>query len=290
MRFLNPKTDFAFKKIFGSDTSRDVLISFLNAVLDLQHPYLIQEVDILDPYLAPKIHGMKDTFLDVRVRDENGRSYIVEMQVLNVAGFEKRILYNACKAYANQIGSGDEYSKLSEVIAITITDFVMYEELAAVKNRFRLRAEDKHEIYHGDLELLFIELPKFEKTEEELESVFDKWLYFLKRARDLTAIPVKLNDEPAIVKAFDIANKAGLTPEEMEDQDRREMFIQDQRGVEQLATARGLAKGLAKGLAEGARTEKVLLARRLLEKGMSLEDAAQLVSLSVKELRNMLES
>ncbi len=251
MRFLNPKTDFAFKKIFGSDTSREVLISFLNAVLELRHPYLIQEVDILDPYLAPKIHGMKDTYLDVRVRDENGRSYIVEMQVLNVAGFEKRILYNACKAYSNQLAAGEDYSLLSEVIALTITDFVMYEELPALKNRFRLRAEDNHEIYHGDLELIFIELPKFLKSEAELESVLDKWLYFLRSARDLTAIPAKLSDEPAIVKAFDIANKAGLTPEEMEDQERREIFIQDQRGALQFATTRALAEGAAKGMAKG---------------------------------------
>jgi len=104
MKFLNPKTDFAFKKIFGSENSADILLSFLNALLGLKPPYRLEEVTILDPYLAPKIKGMKDTYLDVHARDEKGKSYIIEMQVLNVAGFEKRILYNACKAFAGLRG------------------------------------------------------------------------------------------------------------------------------------------------------------------------------------------
>ncbi len=71
MRFLNPKTDFAFKKIFGSESSTDILISFLNALLGLKAPYRLQEIVILDPYLAPKIRSMKDTYLDVRAKDES---------------------------------------------------------------------------------------------------------------------------------------------------------------------------------------------------------------------------
>jgi predicted transposase/invertase (TIGR01784 family) len=251
MRFLNPKTDFAFKKIFGSEESRDILLSFLNAILDLRHPYLIQEVEILDPYLAPKIQGMKDTYLDVRVKDEQGRSYIIEMQVLNVAGFEKRILYNACKAYANQIQKGEDYHSLTPVVAITITDFTMFEELPEVVNRFKLRAKANPDICQDDLELVFAELPKFGKTENQLDSVLDKWLYFLKTAPDLTAIPPVLAQEPAIAHAFGIANKAGLTAEELDDQERREIFIQDQRGALSLAIQRGHAKGLAEGRAEG---------------------------------------
>ena len=120
MRFLNPKTDFAFKRIFGSERSREILLSFLNAILGLETPYWIVDLTILDPYLAPKIQGMKDIYLDVRARDEQGKWYIIEMQVLNVAGFEKRVLYNACKAYAGQIQRGEDYQLLTEVIAITI--------------------------------------------------------------------------------------------------------------------------------------------------------------------------
>ena len=104
MRFLNPKTDYAFKKIFGSEESQDILLSFLNALLHLESPYRIEQVTLADPYPPPRVKGMKDAFLDIRARDERGKAYIIEMQVLYVAFLEKRVLYNTCKSYANQLG------------------------------------------------------------------------------------------------------------------------------------------------------------------------------------------
>jgi predicted transposase/invertase (TIGR01784 family) len=250
MRFLNPKTDFAFKRIFGSSESTDILLSFLNAILRLESPYRIADVEIMDPYLAPKIKGMKDTYLDVRAKDEQGKSYIIEMQVLNVEGFEKRVLYNACKSYVGQLGKGEQYQLLTDVIAITITDFVMFSYSDAVINSFKLRAEDG-QVYHDDLELVFAELPKFKKSEDALETLLDKWFYFLKSAGDLSAIPKALEGEEAINHAFFIANKAGLSPEELDDQERREIFIQDQRGALQLAQRVGEEQGRKKGMEEG---------------------------------------
>jgi predicted transposase/invertase (TIGR01784 family) len=231
MRFLNPKTDFAFKKIFGSEASRDILISFLNAILGLTGDDRIADVTIIDPYLAPKIEGMKDTYLDVRVRDQRDRSYIVEMQVLNVEGFEKRVLYNACKAYVNQLGKGDPYHILTEVVAVTITDFSMFPDLGRVVSRFRLRADENPAICHQDLELVFAELPKFTKADAELETTLDRWFYFLKTAKDLKAIPQSLAVEPAIVKALELANRAAWTEEELDDLEKREMWIGEQRYI-----------------------------------------------------------
>ncbi len=254
MRFLNPKTDYAFKKIFGSESSLDIPISFLNAILDLIGEDAIVEVIILDPHLAPKIDGMKDTYLDVRVKDGRGRSFIVEMQVLNFEGFEKRILYNACKAYVGQLVRGDDYRSLTEVVAVTITDFVMFPDLARVVSRFRLRADENQLICHRDLELVFAELPKFTVAEAALETPLDRWLYFLKTASFLTAIPESLAVEPAIVHALQIANRVGWTQEEIDELEKREMWIGDQRHIlEQSRTAeqRGLAKGRAEGEAKG---------------------------------------
>ncbi|MBI4742510.1 MAG: Rpn family recombination-promoting nuclease/putative transposase [Betaproteobacteria bacterium] len=241
------------KTLTLSAESGDILISFLNAALELEAPYRIEAVEILDPYLAPKIKGMKDSYLDVKVKDGQGRSYIVEMQVLNVAGFEKRILYNACKAYAGQIARGEDYHLLTDVVALTITDFVMFDDLPERINKFKLRAA-AGEVYVDDLELVFIELPKFKigkDEEEKLETTKDRWLYFLKYADDLRAVPANLSLDPAILHAFEIANKAALTPEELDDQERREMFIQDQRGALTKALEIGEAKGRAEGLAEG---------------------------------------
>jgi predicted transposase/invertase (TIGR01784 family) len=306
MRFLNPKTDFAFKRIFGSAESPEVLLSFLNAILVLESPRRIVAVEILDPYLAPKIQGMKDTYLDVRARDEQGRQFIIEMQVLNVAGFEKRVLYNACKAYAGQIERGGAYGSLKEVIAITITDFMMFPDLPAVCNQFHLRAEDG-QLYSEDLMLLFAELPKFTRGEGELVTALDLWFYFLKHAGDLKAVPRAVEREPAVVRAFGMANKAGMTPEELDDQERREIFIQDQLGALEHAETRGLRKGreegreegltlglekgreegLTQGLEKGREEERRRIARAMLD--LVADDAviARATGLSVEDVRGL---
>jgi predicted transposase/invertase (TIGR01784 family) len=210
---------------------------------------------------------MKGSYLDVRVRDQRGRSYIVEMQVLNVEGFEKRVLYNACKAYVSQLQQGDDYPILTDVVAVTVTDFTMFPELERVISRFRLRAEENPLISHQDLELVFAELPKFTKSESELETALDRWLTFLKTAKDLKAIPHSLAVEPAIVQAFEKANRAAWSYEELDAQEKREFWIFDQRtmadraarkaaqiaakAAAEKAHAEGLAAGHAQGMAQG---------------------------------------
>jgi len=247
MRFLNPKTDFAFTKIFGSAESTDILISFINAMLRFRPGHEIVDLTIIDPYQAPKIQGMKDTYLDVKARSRDGREFIIEMQVLNVAGFEKRVLYNAAKAYSVQF-----YPELNPVIAITITDFTMFEETLKIITKFCLRERDDFFEYpDSDLELVFVELPKFDKTEEQLADITDKWLYFLKKAGSLEMVPKTLEVEQPISHAFRIANKANLTREELDDQERREIFIQDQRGAITKADEQGFGRGLQQGREEG---------------------------------------
>jgi predicted transposase/invertase (TIGR01784 family) len=231
LRFLDPRTDFAFKKIFGSENHPEVLISLLNAVLADHIPAPIEAVQILNPYLAPKIKGMKDTYLDIKAKDTQGNYFVVEMQVLNVEGFEKRVLYNACKAYAGQLDQAKHYHTLTPVIAVTFTDFIMFSEIKEVVSCFQLHDQNHGIICNEDITLVFTELPKFTKTDSELVSILDKWLYFLKHAGSLAAIPKSLSKETTISQAFKIAYKANLSREELEDQENREMFIQDQRGA-----------------------------------------------------------
>lgn len=111
MKFLDVKTDFAFKKVFGSEDSGDILLSFLNAVLDFPDGRRIADLAIVDPYNIPLLKGMKDTYVDVKANLEDGSRVIIEMQVLNVEGFEKRILYNAAKNYAIKARCGWPGSK-----------------------------------------------------------------------------------------------------------------------------------------------------------------------------------
>ena len=284
MIFINPKIDFAFKKIFGSENSKDILISFLNALIYEDKP-IIQDVEVLNPYLVPKIRGVKDTYLDIKAKitdSETGeeRIVIIEMQVLNVEGFEKRILYNAAKSYSTQLTSGQSYNLLNPVIALTITDFIMFAEISNVTSRFVLKEKDfliDYPIY--DIELIFVELPKFKKQLSELEAIVDKWLYFLNNARKLKDVPTIMDDIPEIKKAFYIANQASLTLEELEDQEKSEIFIQDQRG----AISKALQQGLEQGLEQGALQQKVEIARKMLNL-VDDRTICQVTGLSLDEL------
>lgn len=140
MRIINPKTYFAFRRIFGSDQSHDILLSFLNAVLDLQSPYAITEVVILDPQQIPPILGI-DAYVAVRATDGNGRQRIIAMQVLNMpAGFEPRVLYNACQPYADAFAKSEDSTPLAEVVALIITDFFMFPEHSHWVSQFKLNA------------------------------------------------------------------------------------------------------------------------------------------------------
>jgi predicted transposase/invertase (TIGR01784 family) len=277
MRFLDVKTDYAFKKVFGSAESKPILVSFLNALIGFPPGKEVVDLVIVDPYQIPMIKGMKDTYVDVKAVLADGRQVIIEMQVLNVDGFEQRILYNAAKCYSRQLNEGEDYGLLNPVIALTLTDFIMFEGDRDT-SRFILLEKERFIQYRDDIELIFIELPKFTKREEELATIKDKWLYFVRNAGRLTVVPKALEEAP-IRAAFAIANTAALSAEELEAQERRHDFIRLQRGWHKKAYADGLAAGNAAGMeagmtagkAEGEQAKALKVARNLLP---LLDDAA----------------
>ena len=277
MVFINPRTDFAFKKIFGSEENKDILIGFLNALL-YQGRAIIKDLEILNPYQAPKIKGVKDTYLDVKAQLENGKTVIVEMQVLNVEGFEKRILYNAAKAYSIQLNRGEEYDLLNPVIALTITNFKMF-EFEKMISAFVMKEKELSTDYgDNDLELVFVELPKFKKKLEELETITDNWLYFLKMAKKLDTVPPNMEKIIEINRAFQVAKEANLTPEELEELQQREMFIQDQFNAVKLA--RRLA------LEEGREEKQIEIAQQLLNV-LDDETISRTTGLSLEEVKKL---
>ena len=238
MRFINPRTDLAFKKIFGSAESKPILISFLNAMLYNGEPEIV-DLEILDPYSIPRLEGMKDSYLDVRAQLQSGKTVLIEMQVLNVAGFEKRVLYNAAKEYANQLDRGANYEGLNPVIALTITDFVMFKEVELanrVISQFALLEKEKLIVYpEGDVELVFVELPKFGLEEDEIKTLTEKWLYFLKTAPSLDVVPAGLREVAAIEQAFEIAEYARLTRDEERAFEKKAQWVADQKSLQAYA-------------------------------------------------------
>jgi predicted transposase/invertase (TIGR01784 family) len=278
MTFINPKTDYAFKKIFGSSDNKGILISFLNAMIYDGNP-TIEDLEIINPNLPPKITGLKDTYLDVKARLADGTIVIIEMQVLNVEFFGKRVLYNAAKTYVSQLQKGQGYGMLQPVIALTLTDFEMFANSDRLISRFVYKEETTNLRYtDNNMELVFVELPKFTKDLSQLETLVDKWIYFIKYANTLTQIPETMDIVPEIHQAFDVANQVNLNPDELEAIERQEMFIYDQQGV--IIYAEKQARKEAK------KEATLAIARRLLDR---LDDAtiSQTTGLSIEEIRNL---
>ena len=251
MRFIDPTTDFAFKKIFGSDRSHAILISFLNNLV-YDGDAIVAELEILNPYQPPPIAGIKATYLDVRAKLSTGETVIIEMQVLNVAGFEKHVLYNAAKAYSVQLASGAHYTTLYPVIALTITDFKMFPDSPDVMSRFVLKERSRLTDYPScDIELIFAELPKFTLSLEQLSSVSDQWLYFIKNAPSLELVPTSMETVPELQQAFQIAKESNLNPAELEEMESQQRLIQDQRG--------SMMKALEIGIEQGQKMRRLLL-------------------------------
>ena len=251
MRFINPKTDFAFKKIFGSENSKHILISFLNALL-YEGQDTIQDLEIIETYSAGKVVALKDSYLDVKARISNGTTVIIEMQVINVEAFKKRVLYNAAKTYSNQLRKGEGYFKLKPVIALNITDFKVFSQREQVISHFVFQErEDKLSYPDNDLELVFVELPKFKKKLEELETITDKWIYFMRNTNVLEEVPPSMEIVPELEQAFGIANEANFSTKELEELEKREMFIEDQRGAVILGKREAREQGRRQGLQEG---------------------------------------
>ena len=289
MVFINPKTDFAFKKIFGSTDSKDILISFLNALLYEGEP-TIEDLEIIDPYSASKVRGLKDTYLDVKAKITGNQTVIIEMQVLNVAAFEKRVLYNAAKVYSTQLKTGEGYSKLNPVIALTITDFEMLANYEDVISHFVFKEKQKLFDYPtNELEMVFVELPKFQKELDELETLTDKWIYFMKNTNSLETVPETMGTVPEIQKAFSIANEANLSYQELEDLEKREMFIEDQRG----AIIKGIQEGRNQGIVQGKLQGQQELIMRLLVRrlgNVEPEIQSRIRRLSIEQLESLGEA
>jgi len=250
MKFADPKNDMAFKKIFGDEHHKEVLISFLNAILDFQDEQTIVEVTLVNPYQVPKIEALKETILDIKATNQKGEQFIVEMQKNDQGDFAKRSLYYTAKAYVNQMDGGDNYQQLEKVYFIGILDFKMFENQNCVSRHLILNQETQTQDL-ADFEFCFVELPKFKKDLNELENRFERWLYFLKYASSFDLIPAELSTDPQIEQAFQALLMYGWSKQEMDVYDY--MCLQEGSRLDQLRTAeqKGMKQGMKQGIEQG---------------------------------------
>ncbi|MEB3342158.1 Rpn family recombination-promoting nuclease/putative transposase [Okeania sp.] len=282
MKFISPKTDFAFKKIFGSIHSQNILISFLNAIV-YNNQNIIQSLKIINPYNPGVTNTLKETYVDVKAILNNGSTVIIEMQVLNVEDFEKRVIYNLAKAYGNQLDVGQGYRMLKPFIGLTITDFILFEESEEIITKFRFKEEKELFNYRDELTLMFLELPKFKKELSALETLSEKWIYFLKSAPSLKIIPNSLEKVSEIKAALNIANRANLNNEELEEIQKQEILIEDRKAEISLAKSAGIEIGIGIGREEGI---GILVKRQIRRKfgEIAPEIQAKIEQLSLEKL------
>lgn len=243
MRYLDPKNDLTFKKIFGQHPH--LLISFLNSVLPLEGNDQIQSIEYLDSEMVPEIPIFKDSMVDVRCFDKQGRQFIVEMQMLWTDSFMSRVLFNSTKAYIKQLDKGEKYSVLKPVYALSILnqDFSKSEKYYHHYSVYNPETQDKIE----GLELIFVELEKFIQTKQSKihKELGILWLRFLKEMKELETeqIPKEFFTNEAIKEALEYLQESSFTTAQLNHYDRYWDFIRRENMLSEGKFDEGLEKG-----------------------------------------------
>lgn len=274
-KFLDPKNDFAFKKVFGTERNKDILMHFINDILEFKDSRQIQKVTFLKPAQDPEVAAKKQSIVDVLCEDENGKQYIIEMQVARVKGFEKRAQYYAAKAYVNQLNQSEQYGNLKEIIFLAITDFVMFPDKPGYKSDHVILDRESYSQDLKDFSFTFLELPKFNKEIGELSNMVEKWTYFFKHADETTeeALDQIVGQDQVLEKAYAELNKLTWTENQLKLYEQELKSERDFIAMMDGAEEKGIQKGVQQGIQQGIQLgEAGLLIRQLKAKFKTLPD------------------
>jgi predicted transposase/invertase (TIGR01784 family) len=287
MKFVDVKNDVAFRKIFGNENKKEILISFLNAVLKLKGDKRIQTIVIANPFQLPILPNMKTSIIDVKARDYRGNTFIVEMQVADILAMDKRLLYYTSKEYSQQIVSGEKYTELNPVIFIGIFDFPFTEGGDFYSHHAICNVETKERVIK-DMDFYFIELTKFNKNLNDLVDIMDKWVYFIKEAENLDVVPDNLDDE-GLKEAYEDANKNSWTQAELDAYNYAAMREQDDRGRIAMAETKALQKGREEGREEGEERKEIEFVVEMNKDGISNERIAKIAKIAIAKVEEIVK-
>ena len=296
-RYINPYTDFGFKKLFGTEMNKDLLMSFLNALFNGRKQE-ITDVQYLNAEQLGMGYGDRRAVFDVYCMTSDGSRFIVEMQKAEQEYFKDRSIYYSTFAIREQAVKGKEWNyHLEDVYTVGVLNFVFpngeYPSDSFCHEIKLTDVEDNH-VFYDKLTFLYLEMPKFTKTEDELETMFDKWMFVLHNLGRLLDRPKALQDR-VFQKLFEQAEIAHYSESE-----RRQYFESQKeywdnysimttalnKGLRQ-GRAEGRAEGLAEGLAEGEAKANRENARRMKAKGYAIHDIAEVTGLSEEEIERL---
>ncbi len=253
-RYINPFTDFGFKKLFGEIPNKDLLLDFLNELLRDEQGKIIDLTYLKSESLGDTSFDRKAIF-DIYCENEKGEKFIVELQKAKHNFFKDRTVFYATFPIREQAKRADWNFELKAVYTIAILDFVFEEDKSEVQ-KFRYDVKltdiDTKKVFYDKLTFIYLEMPKFNKTIDEIESRFDKWLYVLKNLNHLDNVPDKLR-ERIFSKLFEIAEIAKFTPEQVQSYEDSLKYYRDLKNSLDTAEEEGIKKGELKRALEIAK-------------------------------------
>jgi len=290
MERISPRVDLAFKKIFGVEENKDLLISLINSIVGAEDQ--VSEVTLLNPYNPKNFKTDKLSILDIKATNQDGKRFNIEIQISDEADYDKRALYYWAKIYTEQLKVAEDYSKLTKAIGIHILNFTSIPEVKKYHNVFHITEKETGLLYFKDLELHTIELKKFsDSSDEELADIvakvknaLDMWLAFLTRNDLLIAdnLPKELND-PNLKKAINVLSVMNFTPEEREAYEDHLKWLR----IEANTIKNYEQRGEIRGRAEGENKKAIEIAKKMLSKNHSISDISDLTGLSPEEISKL---
>ena len=264
-KYLDPKADVVFKKIFGQNPH--LLKSFLNALLPLPEDALIESLEYLPSEQVPIIPAFKSTIVDVKCLDQQGRSFIVEMQIQWTIGFMQRMLFNASNAYVKQLQKGEQYHLLKPVYGLGLINTTFDSHSDDWYHHYKMVNTEKPDRQIEDLQLVFIELPKFKSRTREEKKLQILWLRFMSELNaDTQEVPADWLNVPEIKQAVELAEEAAYTPGELDSYEKYWDSVSIEKTLISGAKQEGREEGREEGRKEGRKEGR--------EEGIALGEAA----------------
>jgi len=298
MSLINPRVDIAFKKIFGVEENKDLLISLINSIVSPQDQ--VSDITLLNPYNPKNFRDDKLSILDVKAKGLDGKRFNIEIQISDEADYDKRALYYWGKLYTEQLQSSDDYSLLSKAIGIHILNFISIPESPKYHNIFHITEKESGFLYFTDLELHTIELKKFMPNSHDkicdlitkVRNSLDIWLAFLTRHDLLKAdkLPKEL-DEPSLKKALNVLEVMSFEEAEREMYEGHLKWLRIEANTLKKAEAKGLEKGREEGLEEGrsqgSKNKAIEIAQLMLAKNKPISEIIEFTGLDASTIKSL---
>jgi predicted transposase/invertase (TIGR01784 family) len=293
---ISPRVDIAFKKIFGVEENKDLLISLINSIVAGEDQ--VSEVTLLNPYNPKNFKTDKLSILDIKAKGADGKRFNIEIQISDEADYDKRALYYWAKLYTEQLQTAEDYATLSKAIGIHILNFTSIPQVEKYHNIFHITEKESGLEYFKDLELHTIELKKFsDNNKEELPELIAKikkpldiWVAFLTRYDLLKAdhLPEPL-DNSSLKKAINVLEVMNFNTEERDLYEDHLKWLRIEANTLKKAEAKGEERGIeigeARGVEKGKIEGKLEIAKNLIFKGFDEKSILEITGLTIAEVK-----